>query len=1614
MSLDDKYSIIPSTGVFGSGWPSHFNLPQGEVGGLSTAGWTADNPSTGNFGNEGFIQQTFLGASITNFDLNAGFGDTSSTLTVQLVNDEFNTSDGLGLGQGDDVYHNGVSDTFKPPVVGSPVFFKFGKNPATVDQAFRQTFDNLYNTRTLPDKTNSQNAWGYPFPRKRFDRDEFKSIPQYHVVDLAESVIEDRSALWDNQSEWRGRNHFVFGGILQSYTQNKGPNGITFNVNVSDPREILSSVEVLLNNYQGTVFNHKNIINVYGFLEYDPSDKLMQQLKNARSTAGIINKFVNSQGVVQYVGLESKWDTAAGWEKIEPLKITPNLKDQYEILANGFPRFFPITGQGFSRRTDKGIPWYRVSQALTAMFEYFGPLPGEYVNAGFGGRINFRGFNYVVDFGGIPTEKIPLLYYIDFDKIDLLSLAQELCEIISHELYVTLLPIIDHPACSFLYNYNQSQITLGQTQNLVAGIIRLDAIDKTAQPRYGAIKAYIDELAARGATVENQDVGFELSNVTTDKFVVGGQEVDMYLFSTERDRDDLWTSTRENNPENLEKLSQLQWDLETQASQQVLPYYGKLGKDAVSIPRGFGSYQQILLDASELNAYGVGNYYVATELELRAALVSYEAWKDFLLSYNDVYIEDISDISLGHDILTNDPGEVNGVVDKALSQISTILGQIPEKVFQSFEALRGRKFAVTVPRCVWDSDKPIMGEDGYPASPCSPPFGYPLYYKRATKIGIVEAGLVGILNTKTRLVSDVALLKKQVENASSPLLSLDQSTADSRLNGLRSQLHKLEESGGKGTDRYKELLDQINSWSATLQDFEKIKQNIESTSAKIAQIEDLSKSSTVLFNIENTARKHNENAKRVYDFVRKIAEECLGRKFLVRLPRSCNLNYSHIIKTFNQELNFNIKNGPFGFPPRPINDSSNFQPSSLGGYTRFALHYDYLSKGSSNKYTNGAIKGNYNPFSENWEWNYKPEPQGGFYSSSLFGTNLTALDYFNGNIPYSSLPSVIRQGLLPIDYKKLLTDSNRLTCYVKYNNSHFLDFTGVGSDDIVQQSINEAGEFVPDVIEGLFNYNINAETNYNIISQTNDDRGRGEAREPSVAFIKCSVDEKLYMPPKLKRKATTVWASNYELTFSTPELTIADIFDAGGCPKSEVALKQFPIFSIPSGAPGKSINWVDFSRKFDPYRQAWIVDADASNLDSEYVYALITVPGRIKSTADVRWKDGPAQAYQTVQKKHLMLQDIVRIPEFSQPAIPASAPPIPLRCNPPLFNTPQEASTEAGALNLVGFHQRGDKFAPGQPRDWINLTLGDVSRGREIARKLSVGFTLAQPSVKLGYTSPSPVFPDVVALPLMSMERCYGPWLSAGGAGGKVEFIKDENLSPWNYAGYQLLNEAGSLQSQFSSSLLLWSERGGFVVPDAPTGLSLATALKEGGPLVTSISIAVDPSNGVKTTVKLDLYTSKFGKLQKQKEMAIGQISRERQRLLDEKNNALRRGLGKKQSSLDLVNTVMQAGGDQILQIAGEVAKQITTNAGLSKNPDPMISIYDSNNNSTNMTKEQMQVTQQALGSPLGQASQMAVDTNRIVMPYGTDFNTTVGNLSANIGPLNEILNSSSAYTKGT
>lgn len=1450
-----NHSVIPSTGVYGTAWPANFNLPQGKAGKVSYAGWTV--------GNEGFSQQTFLGASIRSFDVTAGFGDTTSSLSISLVEDEYNKSDGTLVGFGDDVYHNGIFDKFVPPVVGSPVFFKFGKNHATIEQAWRKTFDDTYQINTL-------GSVNYP---TYTTTGEITSIPAGHyLVERTQTLIAgvmvdqntfiDKSSLLDVNNIARGSGHFVFGGILQSYQQNNDGGGSpVYSVSIQDPREILSNCVVIFKNYAGTTFNSKNLFNVYGFLEYDPSDSLQ----------AILDTYPNSK-------LKKHIDITTG-------EVSYSGDDTYtQSISSPFPTIItPITGQGFSRSSEKGIPWYRVHQALNALFEYNKPLPLEYKEKGFGGVIDFRGYKYVVDFSGIPIDKIPQMYFLDFDNIDLLSLAQELCDVISHDLFVSLFPVIDHPSITWLYNYNKGRIAANDYTNIIAGIIRIDTINKSKQPQYGAIRDYLLDLQTKGVLVENKNLGYEVSNVTTDKFIVGAQEVEMYYFNNDKDRDDLQLRKVKNGlPNKFDKLQSDQWSLETSLKQQILPFYGFLGKDAVTIPRGFGAYQQILLDSSSLKVNGVGNQYIATEMELRAASISYEAWVQFLLLYSERYMSEVGDRKV-----------FDLTIAKSIPAGTIITGL-------NDDSLVGREFAVDVPRCVFNSDRPYMGDDGYPASPCSPPYGYPLYYKRAEKIGIPEAGMASLANSKTRMMIDLNRATKIVDSKTKVISGIDKQliVLSNTLNHPTTPL---------GEKQRKDIEKEI---AALIKRRSESQIALNGATGIKAKAKDALKEKNIDFfkKIDRLSEETVKNSRKVYNFVKNVADNHLGKTFLIKIPRMCNIAYDKNITV--DSSTFEIKTGPFGFKPQPVHTSLGYAISSafysspemtslsnnLISYNNTSPFQHYLDNTSAVKYTYGALKSSYNPISEKWEFNYSPEPQGGFFNFALFNKNLSNSEA--QTLTNSQLPLSTQQDLTPQDLTNFIEENGRIKCYVRYNNSQYLDFTDISKDNFCQQFLkNEI--YVPDMLEELNNTTQNKlerfdslqVANERIIKKVSDGQNPNptpntdDPLKKSVAFIKCDLNDKFYMPPKTVTKTLEIYGRDPQIVYTEPttgfiKQTIGDI----ACNREKKAFQPRPTaYYVPSTGSATSAvfaNCLDFTRYYDSATRSDVINTENSNLDNTHIYAIITIPGIVKSNVDARYLDGPYQAFNGASLKNALTCDVVRIiPDFNEPA--------------PLGESRDYLDNQC---NIVGL----GSSAP------IKLTPRSITNAVAVHKELTKNVILAQPEVNVGFIAPSPVYPSIVAIPLLSHERCYGPWLSSAvqdsslsdsnqlrfsNVGGKVDFIKNENLAPWNYAGYQLMNQAGSLEAQFSNSLLLFMERGSFSMVEAPLGITLGKALKTLGPLVTSINVSIGDS--IKTTVNMDLYTARFGKLQKQKEIAISQAVRQRQKIIDNQNNMIRKGLSK-------------------------------------------------------------------------------------------------------------------------
>jgi hypothetical protein len=117
--------------------------------------------------------------------------------------------------------------------------------------------------------------------------------------------------------------------------------------------------------------------------------------------------------------------------------------------------------------------------------------------------------------------------------------------------------------------------------------------------------------------------------------------------------------------------------------------------------------------------------------------------------------------------------------------------------------------------------------------------------------------------------------------------------------------------------------------------------------------------------------------------------------------------------------------------------------------------------------------------------------------------------------------------------------------------------------------------------------------------------------------------------------------------------------------------------------------------------------------------------------------------------------------------------------------------------------------------------------------------------------------PNLVAIPLRNNTTTYGPWYSLG-AQGKVEFDQNNDIVPWNFGGFQNMNNVGlaSVQNVYSNNTV--GESGSVQLPGVPT-LSIASQLISGGPLVNNVDVSVG-DQGVTTTYRMGRFNLTYGR----------------------------------------------------------------------------------------------------------------------------------------------------------
>jgi hypothetical protein len=558
----------------------------------------------------------------------------------------------------------------------------------------------------------------------------------------------------------------------------------------------------------------------------------------------------------------------------------------------------------------------------------------------------------------------------------------------------------------------------------------------------------------------------------------------------------------------------------------------------------------------------------------------------------------------------------------------------------------------------------------------------------------------------------------------------------------------------------------------------------------------IDRASSSMKDVQSYRERAEYNTRKVYDFVKGVADKHLGKTFLVKIPKHANLEFYD--KTTIEPNTHEIFSGPYGFKP---DENGKTAPLSFedSAYTKF-LDDNII------QYDDGALKANYNPISELWEFNYLPEPQGGYFSEEIH-------------------KQVSKEMLAPKDPTNF-SENGRWSCYVRFNHSQTLDLSAVGSENISQEKISVDGS-IPDILEELDN----VRSSQMVSASDLEGFQKGEGDKYS-AFVKCTVDPQLYMTPKVITSGVQVHSRGARLIPN-----YGDIKTKG----STVSYAPEKIL-----APFTGRNYIKELVQFQ--RVSGVIDTAYENLDSDHVYAVITIPARIMPIEAYRFVNinkTASNGLDYITNEIYNRGVIFGVPEFNSP--------------PPM----KESLPVEEALKIKAI------------------------------RKAS------GPELSVNLASPSPVYPDLVVLPLVSTERCYGPWLSSthidngvlprnrySDIGGKIEFNKNEQLAPWNYAGYELMNEAGALSAAFSNSLLMFAEKGSFTVPGLPLNISLGAALLSNGPLVTSINVNVD--SDVKTTVQMDMFSSAFGKLQENKEESLAKLGRDRQKILDIANKMAR------------------------------------------------------------------------------------------------------------------------------
>ena len=105
------------------------------------------------------------------------------------------------------------------------------------------------------------------------------------------------------------------------------------------------------------------------------------------------------------------------------------------------------------------------------------------------------------------------------------------------------------------------------------------------------------------------------------------------------------------------------------------------------------------------------------------------------------------------------------------------------------------------------------------------------------------------------------------------------------------------------------------------------------------------------------------------------------------------------------------------------------------------------------------------------------------------------------------LPLATQYLLYPKDATNFVNKKGRIETYATFNHSQYLNFKAVARKDMTQEKLTPAG-FIPDIVEELDNIKEDKFHSF-------DAKERLAEAGTTVAYVKCSLDDKFYMTPRM-------------------------------------------------------------------------------------------------------------------------------------------------------------------------------------------------------------------------------------------------------------------------------------------------------------------------------------------------------------------------------------------------------------------------------------------------------------------------------------------------------------------